>query len=63
VIESAAIPVAKLSVATTKLFRKSPRLAEGTREEALKNLEIFSDDSESKQDLIAILDYSLARIF
>ena len=37
------------------------------RESALKNLEIFNDksscDLEAKQDLIAILDYSLARIF
>lgn len=37
------------------------------RDEALKNLEIFSDSNlcnlESKQDLITILEYSLARIF
>jgi len=37
-------------------------LASTYRESALKDLDIFSDSS-FKQDLIAILDYSLARIF
>lgn len=40
----------------------SKNLASTYRELALKDLDIFSDSS-FKQDLIAILDYSLARIF